>query len=220
MTTDQPIRLRRTNPVDGHRDSKLHCLNEADWWAEHDGVVFIVENRAGVCSITPDLDLLHRLAGRHETYDGDFHRAVMAWLGSVEYEATSAIAYTLRAARGELAGIVTGPGWPAGRDAYRALLAWARGECPGSDRAAGAGTGRPICPVCHRASGIGLPALFTTRTRTPGNRPVVPSHPARLVAGPRFLLVDHGDGRHAIVDRSDPNQPRAHLTPRKANPHA
>lgn len=127
--TAQPVKLLRANPVDGHKDGKLHCLNEADWWAQVDGVVFIVENRDGVCSVTPDLDLLHRLASRNDTYGPEFHAAVMAWLSSAEYDNASATVVTLRRARATLADIVTGPGWPAARDAYRALLDWARGEC-------------------------------------------------------------------------------------------
>lgn len=122
------IRLRRTNPADGHRDGKLHCLNEADWWTEHDDAVFIIENRDGVCAITLDMDLLHRLATRHNTYSPEFHKAIMAWLDSAEYDNAAAVVVTLRSARTAVADILNSPTWPASRDAYRALLAWARGD--------------------------------------------------------------------------------------------
>lgn len=219
---DAPIRLRRTNPVDGHKDGKLHCLNEADWWAEIDGVVFILENRGGVCPVTPDLDLLRRLADKNLTHGAQWqehHKAVMAWLGSAEYNAAAAICCTLRKARAELAAIATGPDWPAARDAYRALLAWAFNKCPGTGRRAGAGTGRPVCPVCHRGTGIGLPEGFTARTLQPDNRPTVPPHSTYGTTGPRFQFHPATDDRPATIDAwtgDDRRLCRIPLTPRAA----
>lgn len=115
-----PLRLTRTNPVDGQRDGKTGCIGDANWWALIDGVPFMVENEGGVCMIAPDMDLLLRQSRQLPSKQSrKLNVAILAWLDSVEYDTASACVFRLHAARVWLAEVTDLPGWPAARGEHQ-----------------------------------------------------------------------------------------------------
>lgn len=124
------MRMYRKNPVDGQTDGLKYAINQADWWTYIDGLPFIIENRDGVCFVSPDLDLLWRLADRNVDVYGprrlEFHAAVRSWVESDAYGQAATLAFRLKRVEEEVTKLTATPEWPAARDAYRALL-----ECAG-----------------------------------------------------------------------------------------
>lgn len=126
--------LSKRNPVDGTPNPY-----RTRWW-EHDGVVFVIESDRldGIWIMSPDIDLLFRLADRHLwgearlAFSSQMSAYVKGGYAGVSSFGTGGwgVAVRLADVRTQLATLVTSPAWPAIRDAYLALLAEARGNQP------------------------------------------------------------------------------------------